>query len=281
MIRTLPERCPGSAGSFRNPGLRKKNLSTFIGSPHFPISQPRSGFHLVPGGLSERTTLECPFARFVKTGMTVLDIGAHHGLYTLLASNRVGPQGRIFSFEPSTRERSALLQHIRMNRCKNVTVEVFAVGNENTDAQLFVVEGAQTGCNSLRKPAPDVSGTLNPLTVHVVKLDDWLASRKIDCVHFIKLDVEGGELEVLKGAHSLISGNPRPIILVEVQDVRTLPWGYKGVEIIDYLKTKNYVWFGLRSNGSVEETNFASIEIEGNFVACPVESLAALEPYKT
>jgi FkbM family methyltransferase len=219
--------------------------------------------------------------RFVKTGMTVLDIGAHHGLYTLLASNRVGPQGRIFSFEPSTRERSALLQHIRMNRCKNVTVEVFAVGNENTDAQLFVVEGAQTGCNSLRKPAPDVSGTLNPLTVHVVKLDDWLASRKIDCVHFIKLDVEGGELEVLKGAHSLISGNPRPIILVEVQDVRTLPWGYKGVEIIDYLKTKNYVWFGLRSNGSVEETNFASIEIEGNFVACPVESLAALEPYKT
>ncbi|HME11721.1 MAG TPA: FkbM family methyltransferase, partial [Candidatus Acidoferrum sp.] len=90
--------------------------------------------------------------RYVKPGMTVLDIGAHHGLYTLLASKRVGPNGRIFCFEPSTRERNALLQHLRLNRCKNVTVESLAVGSENTDAQLFVVEGVQTGCNSLRKP---------------------------------------------------------------------------------------------------------------------------------
>jgi len=219
--------------------------------------------------------------RYVKPGMTVLDIGAHHGLYTLLASKRVGPNGRIFCFEPSTRERNALLQHLRLNRCKNVTVESLAVGSENTDAQLFVVEGVQTGCNSLRKPAEDVSGTLNPLTVQVVKLDDWLAGREIEKVDFLKLDVEGGELEVLKGALSLTSGNARPIILVEVQDVRTLPWGYKAIEIVDYLRAKDYVWFSLRLNGSVEEANITTTEVEGNFVACPAESLALLETYKT
>jgi FkbM family methyltransferase len=219
--------------------------------------------------------------RFVKPGMTVLDIGAHHGLYTLLASKRTGPNGRVFSFEPSTRERNALLQHLRMNRCKNVTVEALAVGSENTDAQLYVVEGTQTGCNSLRKPAEDVSGTFKPLTVHVVKLDDWLASRKIEKVDFLKLDVEGGELEVLKGAFSLITGKGRPTILAEVQDVRTLPWGYNAIEIIDYLKAKGYVWFTLRSNGSVEKANLTSAQVEGNFVACPAESLGVLKPYKT
>jgi FkbM family methyltransferase len=220
-------------------------------------------------------------SRFLQPGMTVLDIGAHHGLYTLMASKRVGPEGKVFAFEPSTRERTALLQHVRINRCKNVTIESSAVGSENSDAQLFVVEGAQTACNSLRKPAADVSGTLRPLSVHVVKLDDWLASRKIDDIHFIKLDVEGGELEVLKGAELLTNGRPRPVILAEVQDVRTLPWGYRAVEIISYLKNQGYVWFRLRSNGSVEEVNITSVEVEGNFVACPGESIAAIEPYKT
>src|SRR5439155_930915 len=53
--------------------------------------------------------------RFVRPGMTVLDLGAHHGLYTLLASKRVGPKGKVFAFEPSVRERTALRRHVMLN----------------------------------------------------------------------------------------------------------------------------------------------------------------------
>jgi len=219
-------------------------------------------------------------SRFLKPGMTVLDIGAHNGLYTLLASKRVGSRGRVFAFEPSTRERAALLQHLRINRCGNVSTEALAVGSENKDANLFVVQGSQTACNSLKKPAADVVGTLAPQSVKVVKLDDWLSRKNVGAVDFIKLDVEGGELEVLKGALLLVSGRPRPVILAEVQDVRTLPWGYSAIEIIDYLRNQGYLWFGLRTNGSVEEVNFASAEVEGNFVACPSESISVLESVK-
>jgi len=216
-------------------------------------------------------------ANFLQPDMTVLDIGAHHGFYTLLASKRVGPRGRVFAFEPSSRERRALLRHLKVNRCRNVTVEGLALGNENTDAQLFVVRGDQTGCNSLRKPAADVTGTLNAAQVHMVKLDDWLASRNVGTVHFVKLDVEGGELEVLKGAQMLCSRRPRPVILAEVQDVRTLPWGYRAKEIISYLGNQGYRWFRLLPTGRLDEIDMRSDEFEGNFVACCDDSSSAME----
>ena len=64
--------------------------------------------------------------RFLRPGMVVLDLGAHHGFYTLLASRKVGPKGRVIAFEPSPRERRRLIWHLRLNRVSNVVVESFA-----------------------------------------------------------------------------------------------------------------------------------------------------------
>src|ERR1700719_74060 len=66
---------------------------------------------------------------FLRTGMTVVDVGAHHGLYTLLASKGVGRRGKVIAFEPSPRERRRLLRHIRVNACSNVAVEACALGD--------------------------------------------------------------------------------------------------------------------------------------------------------
>src|SRR5258708_10712335 len=68
--------------------------------------------------------------RLLRPGMTVLDAGAHHGLYTLLASKRVGRRGRVIAFEPSPRERKRLRRHLWANRCKNVAVQSCALGEE-------------------------------------------------------------------------------------------------------------------------------------------------------
>jgi FkbM family methyltransferase len=216
-------------------------------------------------------------SRFVRPGMTVLDIGAHHGFYTLLLSKRVGLDGRVFAFEPSPRERGALLRHVRINRCRNVSVDGLALGSEEGEASLFVVQGEQTGCNSLRSPARDVTGELNPTPVHIVRLDDWLARRKIERVDFVKLDVEGGELGVLKGAKKLLERGPHPVILVEVQDIRTAPWGYPAKEILNYLSGWGYKWYRLLGDGSLTDLDITSEAFDGNFVACPSESTAALK----
>jgi len=75
-------------------------------------------------------TAETAFVgRFLRPGMTVLDVGAHHGLYTLLASKRAGRDGRVIAFEPSWRERRRLARHLRINRCGNVEVHSCALGD--------------------------------------------------------------------------------------------------------------------------------------------------------
>ena len=163
--------------------------------------------------------------RFLQSGMTVLDIGAHQGLYTLLASQRVGPSGRVFSFEPSPRERRALRLNVALNLRRNVTIQGLALGGQETSADLFVVKTFETGCNSLRPPIAD--SLIYPVRVRVTTLDTWMQTKGIKSIHFIKLDVEGAELEVLQGAKRLLEQRPRPVILAEVQDFRTAPWGYR------------------------------------------------------
>jgi len=213
--------------------------------------------------------------RFVQPGMTVLDVGAHHGLYTLLASKRVGLSGRVFSFEPSPRERRTLRLHLALNLCRNVSVQGAALGSMETEATLHVVQGSQTGCNSLRPPT--VLSETVAVRVEVARLDDWLEEHKIDRVDFIKLDVEGGELEALKGAEKLLERRPRPVILVEVQDLRTKPWGYRAEKIIEHLQGKGFRWIQLGKDGSLEDLCPHFDEFDGNFVAWPEELASGLE----
>ena len=206
-------------------------------------------------------------SRLVKPGMTVVDVGAHHGFYTLLASRNVGSKGRVLAFEPSPRERTRLEKHVRVNRCKNVSVYPFAVGSANAVGDLFLVESAEDYCNSLRPPA--VAATTRKIQVEVVSLDEFLKRAGVHRVHFIKLDVEGAELDVLQGAQRTLETNPRPTLLVEVFDVRTRPWGYRAKEIVRFLYAAGYDWFSIRGDGTIQAVPPNLESYDANLVAIP------------
>jgi FkbM family methyltransferase len=229
----------------------------FVGSAFFG-----AGFENI-----ERSFVEV----FLRPGMTVLDIGAHHGFYTLLASRKVGSRGRVIAVDASPRERKKLRLNLWINRCRNVTVESHALGEAVGTAELYLVCGTETGCNSLR--APDVAQPTERVQVSVEPLDRMLRRHKIDQVDFIKMDVEGAELSVLKGAHSLLSRPHRPVMLIEVYDIRTRPWGYSARDIIVYLTSLGFHWFCPVPNGALEELDCEQLEYSGNFVAVPSEDL--------
>lgn len=212
---------------------------------------------------------------FLVPGMTVLDIGAHHGFYTLLASFKVGSTGRVIAFEPSPRERKKLHWHLRLNRCKNVQVENSALGSYNGEAQLFLVSGRETGCNSLRKP--NVNEPVHPVRVPVMRLDNYLQRHGIEQVDFVKMDVEGAELEVLEGAMQLLERRPRPVWMVEVQDIRTEPWGYRAVEIMHFLERFGYRWFIPSGDGSLVPVLTYEEHFDGNLIAVPEERLSQVQ----
>lgn len=219
---------------------------------------------------------ELAFARrFLKSGMVVLDVGAHHGLYTLLASKLVGKDGKVYAFEPSSRERRALRLHLALNRCGNVAVQPVAVARSDGESEFHVVDGSETGCNSLKPP--NVASGTSPTTVRAVSLDSWMQRENVSTVDFIKLDVEGAELEALEGASLLLERRPRPMAVVEVQDVRTAPWGYRAKEIVSLLESKGFVWFELLRDGSRKRLETNGDVFDGNFAACPDELLGQME----
>jgi FkbM family methyltransferase len=207
--------------------------------------------------------------KYLQPGMTVLDVGAHHGLYTLLSSKLVGPSGRVISFEPSPRERKQLVRNVRINFCSNVMIEPYALGKEPARNNLYVVEGAEDGCNSLRPPV--VVSRTSTVRVDVVTLDQIVPKLRVTKVDFIKLDVEGAELDVLKGALGLLQTAPRPVLLVEVYDIRTQPWGYEAREIVQFLDEQGYRWFKLLRSGSIQPIAPNLPVYDANLVAVPEE----------
>jgi FkbM family methyltransferase len=216
---------------------------------------------------------ERPELRFVETflrpGMTVLDIGAHHGLYSLLSSRCVGRKGQVIAFEASPRECRRLGKHVRVNGCSNVRIEPCAAGSQPGTADLYVVDGACDWGNSLRAPA--VKESTYKVRVEVRTVDDVLQSLGISRVDFIKLDVEGAELSVLHGATRLLSGPRRPAILAEVQDLRTKPWGYPARDIVQYLTSLGYRWNALAPDSSLHPISSQLDSYDANLVAFPGE----------
>jgi len=209
--------------------------------------------------------------RFLKSGMTMLDIGAHHGLYTILASRAVGAEGRVHAFEPSPRERAQLKRNLRLNRSRNVQIHSVALGRESAKETLYLVDGTEDGCNSLR--APSVKQPTIPVEVQVQPLDDFLRQSGVQGIDFVKLDVEGAELSVLEGADGLLRSPQRPVILAEISDVRTGPWGYAAREIIEWLGRKGFEWFELTGNGGLRRADLRQAFYDHNLVAVPSDKM--------
>lgn len=220
-------------------------------------------------------TAELEFTqRFLQPGMTVLDIGANCGLYTLLASHCVGAHGRVFAFEPSPRERKRLRTHLWLNCCTNARILPYALGSHSAQADLYVVQGAETGCNSLRPP--QVAEPVMPTRVEIRTLDDFLEREKLSEVDFIKMDVEGGELEVLKGAARLFQGPRLPALLLEVSDLRTAAWNYKAREILHLLQERSYTFFSVSAGGSLVPPDYSEDYLDTNLVALPQRARQAI-----
>ena len=137
------------------------------------------------------------FHEAVRPGMTVVDIGAHLGYFTLQAARRVGPQGRVFAFEPNPDTLPFLRANVDANGVADrVTIVDRALAARTGTATLFVAPSGDT--TSLHPGEPDVTER----TVELVAADDVLAGAVPDVV---KLDVEGGEVEVLQGMGSTLS----------------------------------------------------------------------------
>jgi FkbM family methyltransferase len=208
---------------------------------------------------------------FLEPGMVFFDVGAFHGIFSILASMRLSSQGRVVAFEPSARERRRFEMHMRMNGLRGVQLEPYAVSSRTDKLTFFTVAPSFGMMNSLKQPEVDVP--VRRTEVEAISLDDYLAAQRIERIDLMKIDVEGGELEAFRGASRLL-GSIRPILLCEVLDWVTRPWGYSACEIVNYLQQHDYEWFDFRDDGSLSpHLQRAEYPDPRNYLAVPREKL--------
>lgn len=147
----------------------------------------------------------------LKSGDTFLDIGANFGLHTLHAAKRVGSQGSVFAFEPVPKNLRLLQRNVTLTNVQAQTQIVpAAVSNQPEPTLEFYVPGDEVAVTA------SLQSTQNTQKIQVknVRLDDFWVSIN-QPIHLIKIDVEGAELDVLRGAKTVLQ-TWHPILLIEV-----------------------------------------------------------------
>jgi FkbM family methyltransferase len=189
MLRTLPDPLLARAKRLRYPGVIRK-----FRPPHADVLR-----------------------EVMKPGDQVLDIGANIGWYTHFFSHLVGHDGRVFSVEPVPPTFELLSYCVQRLRLRNVELFNYAMSDQPGSATMEVPRYSEGGENfyAARIVGPSAADAdLRTFTVPITTIDELLGAR-LRRLAFVKCDVEGHELSVLRGARATLA-RCRPLLLVEI-----------------------------------------------------------------
>jgi FkbM family methyltransferase len=192
----------------------------------------------------ERSTSRV-ISRYVRSGMTVLDIGANIGAHTLILDKLVKPGGRVLAFEPTEYAFHKLLRNVQLNPCLEDTIKCF---------QCFLTYGLlrSTYPKSIYSNWPLSGGhdrhaehlgePMGTLGAWAAALDRVLADLYVDKVNLVKLDVDGFECNILEGAAEMLKRD-RPILILELAPYVHRERGKSFENFIEILDTLGYGFY--------------------------------------
>jgi FkbM family methyltransferase len=170
---------------------------------------PRTGNTYFEGG-GEPEVQEA-LQQHVRSGMTIYDVGANIGFFTLLAARFVGQQGRVVAFEADPEIARRLREHVSRNVFGWVALEEKAVWSESSIVFFERIDPATSPDRGLGHVVTE--GAVDTIRVSAVSLDDYTKTHPPP--DFLKCDVEGAEIEVFRGAQRLLR-EKRPVIICEM-----------------------------------------------------------------
>ena len=174
----------------------------------------------------------------IRENMTVLDIGANIGYYTVQMATKVGPHGKVIAFEPSPIIWEELQYNVSLNKLDNVILNKTALSNINGYGSFCL---PQTGYDAHASLKPNKTFDVSKLIeVKTERLDDVLCGLGVSDIGFIKIDVEGAERDVFEGAVKLLSAKQRPVIIFESAEHLCQPFGHCVFDVLYYLYKYDY-----------------------------------------
>jgi FkbM family methyltransferase len=172
---------------------------------------------------------------YLHKGDIFLDVGANIGAISCVASRLVGDEGSVYAAEPNPKNYKMLNANIRLNKLKNVYPFQTALGSIEAVAQLYNKNEKDSGMASLIR---DEKAIGRGIEVTVTSIDKLLEENQMRIPDFIKIDVEGYELEVLKGATGLLQSLNAPTLCIEYVKQMSRKRG-NAEDIYDFVKSIN------------------------------------------
>jgi FkbM family methyltransferase len=223
-----------------------KSLESFV------ISKAKSNFVIIHGNkmyLDQKDsldlslhgsyeTLETEFVKNeVKKNDIVIDIGANIGYYSLILAKIVGDKGKVFAFEPAPDNYSLLKKNIEINNYKNVVLENLAISDKNGSIELYLSQESM----GWHRIYPSKYCGENHVKVKMVTLDDYFKENTLrDKISFVKMDVEGAELGILRGMTSILENNKKLTLLLEFVPHYIREFGSDPKELLNILKKQSF-----------------------------------------
>lgn len=172
---------------------------------------PRTGRHILEG--SSEPAMQEALQKYLRPGMVFYDLGANIGFFSLIGARLVGTAGKVFSFEADPELAERLRENAARNDLACISVEEKAVWSETKTVAFTRADPAQSPDRGLGFVTS--ASHLNTIQVEGVSLDDYVYVRKFPAPDFIKCDVEGAEVDVLRGARQMLQ-RKGPVILCEM-----------------------------------------------------------------
>jgi FkbM family methyltransferase len=215
------------------------------------IALPRRGtaVQIHYNGLSEPDTANF-LRRFVQPGMTVWDVGAHIGEYTILAAQAAGPSGRVHAFEANPAMLGVLETNVALNRFTTVTCSNRAV-SDRVGTASFVVRREPARSSLHVGASDDAAEGVQTLSVATTTLDEHAREHGVPGV--IKVDVGGSEVLVLRGGTDLLarSQGEAPVIVFSYSPATLQALGFRPNEALELLLARGYGLYQLDDSGQV------------------------------
>jgi len=180
--------------------------------------------------------------KFNITPKLLFDIGANYG-QTALYYREEFPNATIYSFEPVKQSYEILINNTR--QFQNIHCFNIALGDKKAEVEIFLHDEVFSACNSLKFDNSEGNTAALKEIVKVTSLNDFVNENKIGPIDLLKIDTEGYELEVLKGAENLLTNKSVNAILCEVALSGTNKRNTQLNDLIIYLDNLEYYFVGL------------------------------------
>ena len=208
----------------------------FDGLSVYGSIEHRGHLYRLRDGRKEPYTVEL-FKDTVKPGHLVLDIGACIGQYTLLAARQVGSTGKVHAFEPDIMSFPFLMHNIRVNGFSDRVTAVAKAVSDSSGAMPFFQHDGNPGRSSLFVPASNEK--LNKILTECITIDEFL--NETSPVDVIKMDIEGGEVQALKGMERTIAhASDKLAMFIECNSPALSAFGASAKDLLDRLRTLGF-----------------------------------------